>query len=107
MKNKTLILVLGAYALLGVAAVPVAPSEKLVRIQAEIPSGDVQAFFENSVTVDDKTFTQPWESVSWNSGDETVTVNGETKTYSQVMQFVVAIANKERSKRINPQPGNP
>lgn len=96
MKKKIIILVLGAVALLGVAAVSVTPSEKLVRIQAETETGDVQAFFETSVVIGDKTFTQPWESVSWNSSDKTVTVNGETKTYAQVMQFVVAIAQQER-----------
>lgn len=103
MKNRILILALGSIALLGVAAVSVTPSEKLVRIQAEIPAGDVTAFFEKSITVGETVYTQPWEAVSWNSSDKTVTVNGETKTYSEVMQFVVAIANKERAAQ---QSGN-
>ncbi len=75
-------------------------NEQLVRIQSEVTSGDVQAFFERSVTLDGTTFRQPWESVAWNASDKTVTVGGQTMSYSQVMRFVVAIAMQERAAQL-------
>lgn len=79
-------------------------SEQLVRIQSEASSGDVTAFFEKSVTVEGTTFRQPWESVSWNASDKTVTVGDQTMTYSKVMQFVVTIAMQERAAAAAPAP---
>ena len=75
-------------------------TETLVRIQAEVVSGDVTAFFEKSVVINGTTYKQPWESVGWNSSVTTVTVNGTTMTYGQVMQFVAAIANQERAAKL-------
>lgn len=74
-------------------------SEALVRIQSEVSSGDVTAFFEKSVDVGGTIFTQPWESVSWNNPDKTVTVDGVTMTYHEVMKFVIAIAMQERAEQ--------
>lgn len=102
MKPRVILFFLGLVALLSLAAVTVTTSEKLVRIQSEVQTGDVTAFFEKSVTVDGTTYVQPWESVSWNSSDKTVTVNGETKTYHDVMVFVVAIAQQERAAQQQP-----
>lgn len=81
-----------------------APSvtEQLVRIQSEVASGDVTAFFEKSVTVDGTTFRQPWESASWNASDKEVTVGDLTLTYAQVMGLVVAIATQERAAQTAP-----
>lgn len=79
-------------------------SEQLVRIQSEVSSGDVTAFFEKSVTVEGTTFRQPWESVSWNASEKTVTVGDQTMTYSKVMQFVVTIAMQERAAATAPAP---
>jgi len=78
-------------------------TEALVRIQSEIQSGAVTAFFEKSAAVDGVTYRQPWASVDWNAGDTLVAVNGQTMTYSQVMQFVVAIANQERAAQLAAQ----
>lgn len=74
-----------------------APTEQLVRIQSEGASGDVTAFFETSVTVDGIVYRKPWQSVSWNASSKTVTVDGRTLTYSEVMRLVVAIAAQERA----------
>lgn len=79
-------------------AVP-APTEQLVRIQSEVASGDVTAFFEISVTVDGVVYRKPWQSVSWNASSKTVTVDGRTLTYSEVMRLVVAIAAQERAEQ--------
>lgn len=102
MKNALKLLIAGcAFAL---AAFAQSPTESLVRIQAETKTGDVQAFFEKSITVNGTTYALPgWESVSWNSGSKTVTVGGETKTYTQVMAFVVAIAQQERAEQVAAQ----
>lgn len=106
MKNKILILALGVVALLGVAATTVTPYENLIRIQSEVRSGDVQAFFESGVTVNGVNYpdAKGWQSVSWNSSTKTVTVGGETKTYAEVMQFVVAIAQQERDAQKQASP---
>lgn len=107
MKKYTTMLILAVLAFATAAfaqpSEPV-PTEQLMRIQAEVSTGDVTAFFEESVTVAGKKYPQPWVSVSWNASDETVTVNGQTMTYSQVMQLVVAIAMKEREAQKNPPP---
>jgi hypothetical protein len=100
MKNKLVPFLLGLAALLSIAAVSVNKTEQLVRIQAELPSGAVTAFFEESVSVDGVVYRQPWESVSWAASEKTVTVGGESKTYSQVMAFVVAIAAQERAEAV-------
>lgn len=76
------------------------PIENLVRIQAETTTGDVTAFFEKSVEVDGTTYRQPWESVSWNASDKTVTDGVHTLTYSQVMTLVVLIALQERAESV-------
>lgn len=103
MKNKLLLsLFVGLAALLSVAQTPPTATESLVRIQAETTTGNVTAFFEKSVTVDSVVYRQPWESVSWVSSTKEVTVNGQTKTYGEVMQYVVAIANQERAEQLAP-----
>lgn len=84
-----------------------APTEALVRIQSEVSTGDVTAFFEKSVEVNGTKFRQPWESVSWNASQKTVTVGERTLTYAEVMQLVVAIALQERAEQINPPPSPP
>lgn len=81
---------------IGAASAPVV-SEALVRIQSEVTSGAVTAYFEKSVVLDGVTYRQPWEAVSWNADATEVTVNGKTMSYGEVMQFVVAIANQERA----------
>lgn len=96
---KKYIMLLLAVPALAVAAFAQTPSESLKRIQAEVPTGDVTAFFEKGVTIDGTYYGQPWQSVSWNNSDKTVTVNGKTLTYAEVMQFVVAIANQEWADR--------
>jgi hypothetical protein len=107
MKSKLLLLV-GLVALCSVtsAAEPVS-STALVRIQAEVSTGDVTAFFEKSVTVEGVTYKQPWESVSWNASDKTVKVGEATMTYSQVMQFVAAIAQQEYAAKLTPPAPDP
>lgn len=79
-------------------------TEQLVRIQSEVSTGDVTAFFEKSVTLDGTTFRQPWEPVSWNASDKTVTVGDLTLSYAQVMGLVVAIAMQERAAQTAPAP---
>lgn len=74
-------------------------TEQLVRIQSEVTSGDVVAFFEKSVTIDGTKFKQPWESVKWNASEKQVSVGGMTLTYSQVMGLVIAIAMQERAEQ--------
>jgi hypothetical protein len=103
MKTKLLL----AVALLGLATlvsaattpdpVPV-PTELLCRVQAEIGTGTFMAFFEKSVLTADGIFRQPWESVSWQASDKKITAAGQTLTYSQVMELVVAIAKQERAE---------
>jgi opacity protein-like surface antigen len=100
----TIILAVVAFATAAFAQQTPQPTEQLVRIQSEVATGDVQAFFEKSVTVNGTVFRLPWESVSWNASEKTVTVNGVTLTYGQVMAFVVAIAQKERQEQLNPPP---
>lgn len=114
MKTKSTSVLLAA--LLGLcasafAAEPVTATA-LVRIQSEVSTGDVTAFFEKSVTVEGTTYKQPWESVSWNSSDKTVQVGDLKLTYSQVMQLVAAIALQEKAaadaaKTIPPHPEPP
>ena len=115
MKNKS-INILGIVALVVTLAAPViafaqAISTQLVRVQAEVTTGDVTAFFEKSVTVEGVTYKQPWESVSWNASAKTVTAGGRTLTYSEVMQLVAAIAAQEKAEadaaKANPPPANP
>lgn len=102
MKTKLLIIAgLLAFASVASAAEPVT-STALVRIQAEVSTGDVTAFFEKSVTFDGVTYKQPWESVSWNASDKTVKVGTKTMTYAEVMQFVAAIAVQEKALKDNP-----
>lgn len=98
MKNK-LPTILASFALLSLAASSVTTSEQLVRIQSDVSSGQVTAFFEKSVAIDGTTYSQPWESVSWNASDKTVTVGDKSMTYGEVMQYVVAIANQERAEQ--------
>lgn len=95
-------LILGLTALFLTAFAQSTPTatESLVRIQSEVQTGDVTAFFEKSVTIESVVYKQPWESVAWNSSAKTVTVAGETKTYAEVMQFVVAIAQQERAEQL-------
>jgi hypothetical protein len=81
-----------------------APTEQLVRIQAETTTGDVTAFFERSVTIDGVKYPAPWQSVSWNNSTKTVTVGERTLTYSEVMQLVRAIALQERAEQAQPSP---
>lgn len=97
MKKYITIMLLAA--VLPITALAQTPSESLKRIQAEVASGDVTAFFEKGVTIDGTYYGQPWQSVSWNNSTKTVTVNGKTMTYAEVMQFVVAIANQEWAER--------
>lgn len=107
MKNKPTTITLAVLALVFVfmlapfalAQATSQPTEQLVRIQSEVATGDVIAFFEKSVVIEGVTYAQPWQSVSWNNSDKTVTVNGVTMTYAEVMQFVVAIANQEWAER--------
>jgi hypothetical protein len=107
MKSKLLLLVsLLALCSVTSAAEPVS-STALVRIQAEVSTGDVTAFFEKSVTVEGVTYKQPWESVGWNASDKTVKVGEATMTYSQVMQFVAAIAAQEYAAKLAPPPADP
>lgn len=113
MKKSTILLTLAALALaflllpLAAFAQAPAPTESLVRIQSEVATGDVTAFFERSVTVAGVTYRQPWESVSWRASDRTVTVGQQTLTYSEVMQLVVAIAMQERAAQQAPPPAPP
>lgn len=102
MKTKLLLIVaLLGFCSVASAADPVS-STALVRIQAEVSTGDVTAFFEKSVVVEGVTYKQPWESVSWNSSDKTVKVGTKTMTYAEVMQFVAAIAAQEKAAKDNP-----
>jgi len=108
MKNNPRFLVFGIlFSVFGLIAPALAAdptvTESLVRIQSEVTTGDVTAFFETSVTINGATYKQPWESVSWNSSNTTVTVSGTTMTYGQVMQFVAAIANQERAAKLAAQ----
>jgi hypothetical protein len=82
-------------------------SEQLVRIHAEVPTGDVTALFARTVTVAGVTYRPPLETVAWNASEKTVTVGQRTLTYAEVMQFVVAIALQERVAQINPPPPAP
>jgi hypothetical protein len=107
MKNKLLLSVVALLGLLSIAAVTPTVTESLVRIQAEVSTGDVTAFFEKSVVIDGVTYKQPWESVSWNSGDKSVKVGDKTMTYGEVMQFVAAIAMQERAENKVVQPVSP
>jgi len=94
-------------AVVGLAAAASDPtvSESLVRIQCDPASGQVQAFFEKVVTVEGQSFRQPWTQVSWPTGsDKTVTVDGKTYTYAEVMAAVVAIANQENQPAPAPAP---
>lgn len=94
-------------AVAGIAVAASAPviTEALVRIQCDPASGQAQAFFEKTVTVDGQAFRQPWTSVSWATGsDKTVTVDGKTYTYAEVMAAVVAIANQENQPAPAPTP---
>lgn len=87
-------------AVAGIAVAASAPviTEALVRVQCDPASGQAQAFFEKTVTIDGQSFRQPWTSVSWATGsDKTVTVDGKTYTYAEVMAAVVAIANQENT----------
>ena len=99
MKNK-LVISLVISALLAAFAVAQVASESLMRIQSEVQSGAVTAFFEKSIVIDGVTYRQPWQSVSWNASDKQVSVGGKTMTYGEVMQFVLAIANQERSEQL-------
>lgn len=109
MKTKLLILAL-SFQLSALSALPAAEpvtATALVRIQAEVATGDVTAFFEKSVTIEGVTYRQPWESVSWNASAKTVTVAGRTLTYAEVMQLVAAIAAQEKAAKDNPPPAPP
>ena len=102
---KKLILFFALVGLAGAASAPTV-SESLVRIQCDPAGGQVQAFFEKTVTIDGQSFRQPWTSVSWATGsDKTVTVDGKTYTYAEVMAAVVAIANQENTPA--PAPATP
>lgn len=102
---KKIILFLALVGLAGAASAPTV-TESLVRIQCDPASGQVQAFFEKTVTIDGQSFRQPWTSVSWATGsDKTVTVDGKTYTYAEVMAAVVAIANQENTPA--PAPATP
>lgn len=97
MKLRSLILSIALVGLAGAASAPTV-TESLVRIQCDPAGGQVQAFFEKTVTIDGQSFRQPWTSVSWATGsDKTVTVDGKTYTYAEVMAAVVAIANQENT----------
>jgi hypothetical protein len=97
MKTRILLtLALAAVALVAAEA-PVA-TETLKRIQCDLETNTVQAYFEKKITVDGQTFVQPWVGVGWTLGsDKTVTVGDKTYTYAEVMAAVVAIANQERN----------
>ncbi len=85
------------------AAAEATVTESLQRIQCEIPAGRAQAFFEKSTTVGGQTFKSPWTEVSWQVGAEkTVTVNGTTYTYAEVMAAIVAIAQQEKTASETP-----
>lgn len=100
MKLLRLLSLAAALSLAAIAQSPApAPTEQLVRIQSEVASGDVTAFFETSVTVDGVVYRKPWQSVSWNASSKTVTVDGRTLTYSEVMRLVRAIAEQERAEQ--------
>ncbi len=106
MKLRSLLLFLAALGLAGAADAPVV-TEALVRIQCDLASGQVQAFFEKTVTVDGQAYRQPWTSVSWATGSEkTVTVDGKAYTYAEVMAAVVAIANQENQPAPTPEPAH-
>lgn len=105
MKIRSIIISLALVGLAGAASAPTV-SESLVRIQCDPAGGQVQAFFEKTVTIDGQSFRQPWTSVSWATGsDKTVTVDGKTYTYAEVMAAVVAIANQENKPA--PAPATP
>lgn len=105
MKIRSIIISLALVGLAGAASAPTV-SESLVRIQCDPAGGQVQAFFEKTVTIDGQSFRQPWTSVSWATGsDKTVTVDGKTYTYAEVMAAVVAIANQENTPA--PAPATP
>lgn len=105
MKIRSLIVSIALAGFAGAASAPTI-SESLVRIQCDPAGGQVQAFFEKTVTIDGQAFRQPWTSVSWATGsDKTVTVDGKTYTYAEVMAAVVAIANQENTPA--PAPATP
>lgn len=90
----------GGFARSAYAAAAASVSESLQRIQCDIPSGRAQAFFEKSTTVNGQTFKSPWTEVSWQTGAaKSVTVNGTTYTYAEVMAAIVAIAEKEKAEQ--------
>lgn len=105
MKIRSLIISIALVGLVGAASAPTV-SESLVRIQCDPASGQVQAFFEKTVTIEGQSFRQPWTSVSWTTGsDKTVTVDGKTYSYAEVVAAVVAIANQENTPpAVTPEP---
>lgn len=98
MKTRILALLLLAVSLCGAASAPVWTAS-LVRIQTDPASGIATAYFERTVVVGDTVAKHPdgWQAVSWPlGGNSTTTLNGVTLTDAQVMQFVVAIAERRR-----------
>jgi hypothetical protein len=98
MKTRLLAILFLAVSLAGAASAPTWTAT-LVRIQTDPSSGIATAYFERTVTVGDTVAKHPdgWQSVSWSlGGNATTTLSGVTLTDAQVMQFVVAIAERRR-----------
>ena len=107
MKNRILALLFIALAsIVGAASAPGWVST-LVRIQTDPATGTATAFFERTITIDGTVAKHPdgWQSVTWSlGGNTTTTLDGITLTDAQVMQFVVAIAERRRLEVANAQP---
>ncbi len=79
------------------------PTESLTRIEANVVTGAVTAYFKTSVVIDGQTYARPTVRTTWNSSTTTVTVGALTLTYGEVMQLVVAIAQQERAEQLAAQ----
>lgn len=106
---KKLRFLLAPLALLLLAASAPVVTDTLTRVQCDPASGVAKAFFEKKTVVENQTFVQPWEDVSWDvnsTRDITYTYEGKSYTapYAQIMAAVVAIAHQERNEPTIPKP---
>ena len=110
MKNKILLLILlsvAAFFALGAASFtegPVYPwrvqSDISFNTDGTLKSAPVTTFFQADITDGTTTVTKSYGSVTWDAvanANKTVTVNGKTYTYGEVLSVVVAISQNERA----------
>lgn len=97
---RLMVLALFAAGLCPAASAPVI-TETLVRIQTDPASGHVQAFFEQTTPINGKPVkVGDWIEVSWDiAANKTVTSNGKTYSYGEVLAAVQAIAQQERAEQ--------